>query len=76
MTYRKKQTDTRSLHIVAVEYAFSRHNVLNDYSHSANVIGDVQKIRINLSRFQRIEFTVTFCQGLSCTKGRVLIEPR
>lgn len=43
----KASPDTRSLDIVVLEHVFSRHNVLNDYSLSTNVIGDVQKIRIN-----------------------------
>lgn len=34
----KHSPDTRSLDIVSLEYVFSWHNVLNDHSHSTNVI--------------------------------------
>ena len=39
----KESPDNRSLDMATLECVFSRHNVLNGHSHSANVIGDVHK---------------------------------
>ena len=59
----KESPDNRSLDLATLECVFSRHNVLNGHSHSANVIGDVhKKKRTNLSTLQWKELTVAFCQ--------------
>ena len=43
--------DSRSLVMVALRYVFSRRNVLNDRSHSSEVIGNVHKMRSNLCTY-------------------------
>ena len=54
----KRETSTKGV--------FSRHNVLNDHSHSVNEIDDAHKKKkkkpTNLSTFQWKEFTVAFCE--------------
>ena len=43
--------DSRSLVMVALRYVFSRRNVLNDRSHSSEVIGNVHKMHSNLCTY-------------------------
>ena len=47
-----KQVQTIAPWTWSLEYVFSRHNVLTDQSHFANVIDDVHKISTKLSTFQ------------------------
>ena len=49
---RIKQIQTIAPWTCSLEYVFSRHNVLTDQSHFANVIDDEHKISTKLSTFQ------------------------
>ena len=40
--------DSRSLDMVDLRYVFNLLNVLNEHSHSADVIGNVHKMRIKV----------------------------
>ena len=61
--------DSRSLDMVDLRYVFNLLNVLNEHSHSADVIGNVHKIRIKVWMLRKN--SIACCECLNCTGGRV-----
>ena len=60
--------DSRSLDMVDLRYVFNLLSVLNERSHSADVIGNVHKMRIKV---WMLGLSITCCECLNCTGGKV-----
>ena len=62
--------DSRSLDMVNLGYVFNLLSVLNEHSHSADVIGNVHKMRIKVWMLGK-NLSIACCECLNCTCGKV-----
>ena len=62
--------DSRSLDMVDLTYVFNLLSVLNERSHSADVIGNVHKMRIKVWMLGK-NVSIACCECLNCTGGKV-----